>query len=374
MLTDLRARLKGLVHPAHMRLGLRAAVAAVAADALAYFLSLPNGYWAVLTAILVVQSSIGASLSVAVDRVLGTVLGGVIGVICALIAGASLPLTFALLGLGVVVTSTAAARFPSYKLAPVTVAIVLLSDPTHAQPIVSGFHRLFEIAVGGGVGLACALLIFPEQALRYLFPFCATALEASASLMEIGRDVLLGRPVDASRVEGLNDQARVALRAADARVVEARAERAGRLANHPDPAPVVRSCRRLWHSVIILMRSARQPLPEALVARMAPSFDATVAAQTQLMRALAGELRGAPRADLSLATSAAAALEGESARLGTEGALDDLNGATLSALFGAVSACTHVAQNLVDLSTRLAEMRAGDADARPQFGLAPKGR
>lgn len=360
MWSDLRAWLKGLVRPAHVRLGLRAAVAAVAADALAYFLSLPNGYWAVITAILVVQSSIGASLSAAIDRVLGTVLGGVIGVICAMIAGASLPLTFALLGLGIVLTSTIAARFPSYKLAPVTVAIVLLSDPTHAQPIVSGFHRLFEIAVGGVVGLACALLVFPSQALRHLFPACATALEACASLMEIGRDSLLGRPYEPGRTEGLNDTARTALRAADASAAEARAERAGRLASHPDPAPVVRSCRRLWHSVIILLRSARQPLPEGLAQRMAPSIDAAVAALTSLMHGLADQMRGKGRADPAAATSAAAALEAESARLGAEGVLDDLNGGTLSALFGAVSACSHVSQNLVDLSARLAEMRAGD--------------
>lgn len=360
MLSGARARLAGLIRPAHLRLGVRAAVAAVVADLLAVFLHLPNGYWAVITAILVVQSSIGASLSVAADRVLGTVLGGVIGVACALVAGASAPLTFTLLGLGIIVTSTVAARFPSYKLAPVTVAIVLLSDPTHAQPIISGFHRVFEIAVGGVVGLACALLVFPARALRHLFPFCATALEDCAALMETGRDGILGRPWDPARVQGLNDDARVVLRAADKSAEEARAERAGRLASHPDPAPVVRSCRRLWHSVIILLRSTQKPLPTSLAARMAPSLDKAVDAQAALMRALAAEMRGAGRADPAAATSAAAALESESARLSAEGALDAVDGATLSALFGAVSACINVAQNLVDLSARLAEMRAGE--------------
>lgn len=360
MPSDLRARLSGLVRPSHMRLGVRAAVAAVAAYGLAYFLSLPNGYWAVITAILVVQSSLGASLSAAIDRVLGTLLGGAVGVVLALLAGPSLTLTFVFLALGIVLTSTVAARFPSYKLAPVTVAIVLLAEPSHTQALVSGVHRVFEIGVGGVVGLACALLVFPARALRYLFPYCAAALECCASLMTLGRDGLLGRPWEAGQVDGLNDRVRAALRAADQRVSEARAERAGRLASHPDPAPVVRSCRRLWHSVIILLRSARHPLPAPLAERIAPRLDGAVSALTALMRGLADEMRGEGRADPAAATSAAAALESESARLGAEGVLDAASGATLSALFSAVSACTQVSQNLVDLSARLSELRAGE--------------
>ena len=360
MLSDLRARLSGGVRPAHARLGLRAAVAAVAAYAIAYFLDLPNGYWAVLTAILVVQSSIGASLSTAIDRLLGTFAGGIIGVVCAMAAGPSLWLTFLALAIGILIASTLAARLPSYKLAPVTVAIVLLSDPTHAQPLISGLRRVFEIGVGGVVEVICALLVFPARALLYLFPHCAVALEACAELMEMGRDGVLGRPWDHSQLDGLNNKVRATLRAADQRVAEARAERAGRLANHPDPAPVVRSCRRLWHSVIILLRSARQPLPAPLAERMSPKLDAAVSALCALMRALAGEMRGQGNADPSAALVAAAALESEGEHLAADGGLDHASGATLTVLFGAVSACTQVSQNLVDLSARLAELRAND--------------
>lgn len=49
--------------------------------------ALPNGYWAVLTAVLVVQATLGASLSVAIDRALGTLAGGIVGVAGATLAG-----------------------------------------------------------------------------------------------------------------------------------------------------------------------------------------------------------------------------------------------------------------------------------------------
>src|SRR5262245_50489214 len=101
---------------AHLRLAVRATVAALLAYGIAWFLDLPKGYWAVLSAILVVQSSLGASVAVASDRALGTVAGGIIGVILAMLAGPSPDLTVLLLTLGTLVTALLAAARPSFKL------------------------------------------------------------------------------------------------------------------------------------------------------------------------------------------------------------------------------------------------------------------
>lgn len=346
----------------HSRLGLRATVAAICAYGLALAFHLPNGYWAVLSAVLVVQSSLGASLAVATDRALGTVAGGVIGVVCAILAGPSLPLTVLLLAAGVFIGSTLAARSSSFKLAPVTVCIVMLSDPIHADALVSGLHRVMEIVLGGMVALACSLVVLPARALAYLFPYGAAVLEASARLAELGAGGLLGRGLDPATVDTLNAKTRAALRAADARVTEARAERAGRLASHPDPAPIVRTCRRLWHSVIILLRSADTPLPTPLAERIGPALDAAVAALATHMRAVAAEMRGGATAGTAPAMVAAvAALESEAEQLNATGALDAATGPTLTALFAAVSACGQMRENLEDLAARLGEMEKGEA-------------
>lgn len=344
--------------PAHAKLGLKAAVAALVSYALAYGLDLPNGYWAVLTAILVVQSTIGASLSVAIDRALGTVVGGVVGVVAAMAAGPSVPFTFLALGVAVIVTSTLAAKFSSYKLAPVTAVIVLLSDPTHVDPWVSGLHRVFEIGVGGAVGVLCALLILPARAVFFLFPHCATAVKLCADLMALGRDGLMGRGLDPAEMDALNARTRQALRAADARIAEARAERA--LSGHADPTPVVRACRRLWHSVIILLRGTDTTLSEQMATALGADLDAAVSALSAYMREIGKRLDGDKSVDLDAPSQAAraavVALDGAVERLNAAGAFDGASGADLRALFAAISACSHVMENLDELVARLAEM------------------
>lgn len=351
-------RLGEIFSSGHYTLGLKAAVAAVASYGLATGLNLPNGYWAVLTAVLVVQSTIGASLSVAIDRALGTVVGGGVGVAAAMVAGSSTVLTFAMLGLSILVTSTLSARFTSFKLAPVTAVIVLLSDPTHVDPWISGLHRVLEIGIGGVVGVLCALLILPARAVAFLFPHCATAVRLCAELLRLGRDGLLGRGLDAGRIDALNAKARKVLRAADARIAEARAERA--LSGQGDPNPVVRSCRRLWHSVIILLRGTDAALSEKLVTLLGPGLDGAVAGLGGYMEAVARQLDGETGADLSgaaqTARAAVVALDTEVERLNAAGTFDDVSGADLRAVFSAISACGHMMENLDELVARLAEM------------------
>ncbi len=377
---------------AHLRLAARATIAALLAYGIAYALDLPKGYWAVLSAILVVQSSLGASVAVALDRGLGTVAGGIIGVALAMIAGPSQNLTVLLLAVGTLATALLAAYRPSFKLAPVTVVVVMLADPTHAQPLISGLQRVFEIALGGVVGILCALLVFPTRAMFLLFPHAADAIDASAALLEEGGRGLLDGTLDPAQVDRLNAKARATLRAADVRVAEARRERAGRLSSSADATPVVRLCRRLWHSVIILMRVADQPLPATLSDPVRASLQAAVAALATECRDLAESLRtGAPLRPVpvgdplaggpvpggavqgevageplpagtvgSLSLAAVAALEAEMDRAGAAGLLRG-DGASLTRLYTAVSACAQVQENLSELQTQLQAYRADDA-------------
>ncbi|MDQ0503530.1 FUSC family protein [Xanthobacter agilis] len=351
-------RLGAVFAPSHYKLGLKAAVAALASYGVAYGLNLPNGYWAVLTAILVVQSTIGASLSVAIDRGLGTVVGGIVGVIAATLAGPSAILTIVALGVAVIITSTLAAKFSSYKLAPVTAVIVLLSDPTHVDPWISGLHRVFEIGLGGAVGVLCALLILPARAVFFLFPQCASAVKLCAALLGLGRDGLLGRGFDSARMDVLNADARKALRAADARIAEARAEQA--LSGHADPTPVVRACRRLWHSVIILLRGTDTVLSARFAALLGPGLDQAVSGLTAYMDVVARALDGERGADLSgpaeAARAAVVALDGEVERLNAAGAFDAASGAELRVVFAAISACGHMMENLDELVARLKDV------------------
>ena len=58
-----------------MRLAVRVAVAGLAAFVLAEALGLTQSYWAVITAVIVIQQSVGGSLKAALDRLAGTLAG-----------------------------------------------------------------------------------------------------------------------------------------------------------------------------------------------------------------------------------------------------------------------------------------------------------
>ncbi len=357
----LRDRLSKVIALAHLKLALRATIAGIVTYLLAEQFALPNGYWAVLTAVLVVQATLGASLSVAIDRALGTLAGGVVGVAGAMLAGKSPLETLLVLSVALFIAAALAARSTSFKLAPVTVVIVMLAHPGDVAPWLSGLTRVAEIALGGVVGLLCAILILPERALGKLFPYCAKALRLTAQLLDLGRGGLLGQGIDPSIIDRLNGGARLALRAADLRLVEVRAEQAGRLTTQTDPAPVVRGARRLWHSAIILLRNADRPLDEPVAGLVSATLTAATTALSAQMSAIADRLDGQPVADLAgradVASAAVAALEARVEELNTQGAFGAVGAETLTALFSAVSACVHMRENLEELAARLAEVQ-----------------
>lgn len=358
----LRDRLGKVIALAHLKLALRATIAGIVTYLLAEQFSLPNGYWAVLTAVLVVQATLGASLSVAIDRALGTLAGGVVGVAGAMVAGPSQIQTLVVLSLALFIAAAMAARSPSFKLAPVTVIIVMLAHPGDVAPWLAGLTRVAEITLGGAVGLLCAILILPERALGKLFPHCAKALRLTARLLDLGRGGLLGQGIDPSVIDRLNAGARLALRAADLRLVEVRAEQAGRLTTQTDPAPVVRGARRLWHSAIILLRNADRPLDEPVAGLVSAALTAATTTLSAQMSAIADRLDGLPVADLATradaASAAVAALEARVEELNTQGAFGAVGSETLTALFSAVSACVHMRENLEELAARLAEVQS----------------
>src|SRR5262249_17464322 len=62
---------------AKLLLAVRMTVATLAAFGIATYFALPQAYWAVLTALIVTQSSVGGSLKAALDRLIGSLCGAV---------------------------------------------------------------------------------------------------------------------------------------------------------------------------------------------------------------------------------------------------------------------------------------------------------
>jgi uncharacterized membrane protein YccC len=275
-----------------LRLAVRVTSAAILAFAFAKLLGFEHGYWAVITAIIVMQTSVGGSLKAAVDRLLGTMAGALYGAAVALLVphGTTSELATAMVA-AILPLALLAAVKPSFKVAPVTAFIVLVPlSGAAAPPLTYALERILEISIGSVVGLATALLVLPARAHHNLARLAAKAADLNADLIVSLFD---GLTSDAGR-PGLRAQhatIRKALAQADAAVEEAVRERKSYLTDSPDPEPLVRTLYRLRHDLVMVGRATAKPLPAVLAARLEPKLLGVRDAGSTLLRAMAEALR-----------------------------------------------------------------------------------
>jgi uncharacterized membrane protein YccC len=131
---------------------LRTTVAALASLLIARVFKLPEAYWAAVTTMIVMQSTLGGALAVSRWRLAGTALGAAAGALLATYAGQnSLAFGAGLLVLGILCAALRIER-NAYRYAGITLAIVMLVPHT-APPWMIAIHRFIEISIGIAVGL-----------------------------------------------------------------------------------------------------------------------------------------------------------------------------------------------------------------------------
>jgi uncharacterized membrane protein YccC len=262
---------------------LRTAVRVTVAALLAYFgsrlLNTPEGYWAVITAVIVIQASLGATLAARLDRIVGTVAGGLAGVAAAAVyTVTALPLWVLLAGT-VAPLAVAAAMRPSFRIAPVTAVIVLSAGtPGDAWAILAA-HRIGEILLGCVIAILTAHFVLPGRASADLRENVASAL---GLLAELSSAYLRA---DAARVDALSDRIRALLPRLEAGLAEEARERAARLSGGPPLTSVVRALRRVRTDVVIVGRAVEAG---DAAARRLDLLDAAIGA---VLRALAARVR-----------------------------------------------------------------------------------
>ena len=123
-------------------------------------LGLHDGYWAPISAIIVLQSNVGATVSASVDRILGTLIGAILGFAFTLYG--TLPWNFIAAVLCAVIVCGLFNLRQSSRLAGVTVAIVMLVKTGSHWTL--ALDRVTNVFLGILVALSCAALVFPDRA------------------------------------------------------------------------------------------------------------------------------------------------------------------------------------------------------------------
>lgn len=334
-----------------LRLCCRVTVAALATYALAEFLHLPLVLWAVLTAIIVTQLSVGRTLKATIDYFVGTFGGAAYSALVAtLIPHASELGVLAVLAIALAPLALLAAVRPSFTVAPFTAVMVLLVPMfTGVSPLESAYYRVIEVALGGMIAIAVSFLVFPERA-------HGLAIEASARLLELMAGALgvllegFARNLDADSVRQLQDSLGDALARLGTVESEVRRERLTRLSVEPDLAPLLRTLLRLRHDLVMLGRAAVVPLPEPFQARLGPALVRLGEAATDYLRRSSAALIGrrAPPA-LDSVEAALADYAAAMATLRAEGLTRTLSGEAVEHIFTLGFALEQLHRNFRDL-------------------------
>lgn len=334
------------------RQAFQTAVAACLAYVVSELLEMPQGFWAVLTAILVTQANVGASLGVAVDRLLGSLLGVVVGGAVALAIAEAPSFKYAALALTVAVLAYFSARRPPLRIACVTAAIVILGDPRFGPPISSAGHRMIEVLIGTVVSVLTTLMLFPSRAGPSFADQVGRTLPLLFGLLGDLIAAALGGKYDEVAVRATAEKIRAAFTASEELAREARLEVAGYLAEHADPEAVIRTLRRLWHTEIMLLRAVAAPLPAAAVEALRPDLERVHRAVAALPERYAEASSSGVPPDLTETEQAILALEQSLAQWRERGGLRALPMEDVIRLMAFDFALGQLRGNLRDLAGR----------------------
>lgn len=123
-------------------------------------IGLQEGYWALVTAVVVTQPALGSTLSAGRDRVVGTLIGALVGL--GVLASAELGISpFAMFWIALIPLSILTVVKPNLRLCCITLVIVVLV-PSTGTPFVRPLERVLEILIGTLASIVVAAA-FPRE-------------------------------------------------------------------------------------------------------------------------------------------------------------------------------------------------------------------
>jgi len=342
-------------HAADLRFAIKVATASVAAFVIATLLQLPQGYWSVISALIVVQASLGGTVAAAQERAVGTVVGSLVGGAAAFLHPHSLLGTSVTLTVTVAALAFAAAGRPMLRIAPITAAILLVATANQANTFETALERIIEVLIGCAIGVVTTLLVFPARVDRDLARE-ARAIAGDLAALLRGAPARRRDPDAAHALLGAQDAIRRKLAALEKTVADARRAPGARAAAEARAA-LARTLWRVRNDAVAVERALAAS--DAARGLLGPAADAMILAAADMLAEIAAgrsveEARSqmqARRADLDDAVSHL-----------RDGAEEVDVGAAVPTM-GLVFALRNLAGNLGDLADRLGEARAAAVDA-----------
>ena len=140
---------------------IRTAAAATVSVCVARLIGMPEAYWAAIATLVVMQSTLGATLTTSVERVVATAMGASLGAVESTYFGSNLfVFALAIFVLGIL-SFVLRLEKTGYRYASVTLTIIVLI-PRIGAPWSIAAHRFIEVSIGIVVALV-VVAIWEEQ-------------------------------------------------------------------------------------------------------------------------------------------------------------------------------------------------------------------
>jgi len=345
-------------YSAQFRLAFRIALAGVLAYILCRLAGLRQTYPAVLSAVIVMQGSVGASLKAVLDRFLGS-LGGAFwaALVMFAIRPLNLPIGWVLIIVLVPVALLAGFK-PAYRAAPTTAVILLLVPGNIEGPMASAIQRMFGVGFGSVAAFVVALLVFPAGTRGNFAEAAGRAVSTMAELAAILFNAIRAE-AEPKTVQALHDSVRKAIHQAEAAAEEVARERTTLLSTLPDTLPMCRTLRRIRNDLAMIGRVTSERLPEWIQEGLKAPGDAAGDAVSHFLTECSNAISlRRPAPSLETCRKELAQLETAITNLRWIERARQLSDADVGRLFGFVFSLEQLDRNLTDLVDRINELAA----------------
>lgn len=200
----------------------KTALAAALCWEIALRFGLHDGYWGAISAIIVLQSNFGATITASRDRIIGTLIGAAFGFAFSLYG--TLPWNYIAAVLLAVILCGLLGLRNSSRLAGVTITIIMLVQKSGSTRLLA-LHRVGEVLLGIVVAILVSTLVFPDRARLRLRDGLAQEFLVLGTFFEAILQGFGGEP--AQNLSGLHQDALAALRSNNALLDAARSEPSG---------------------------------------------------------------------------------------------------------------------------------------------------
>ncbi len=295
------------LNPVQLRHAVRTAAAAVVTYALTELFALEEGYWAVISTIIVMHSTLGRAVAAGWARILGTAVGAALGAVSVLAFGDTH------LSLGVAVFATMlvcaylTALHEAFRIAGLTAAIVIFVGAESADIIRTALERFIEIALGVTVAMGFSMTLWPSRASHGLLRGLAADLHMTRRLFGRLLDDCMTGSYDATAVATLKQALHEQQVANQTLLAESRKEPARPSARRQAMASLVEWEERLFEDLLAMDHAARELATESLHRQVERPLRNLGAAVEHALAALAARLEAlhaSPGARVSAASTA----------------------------------------------------------------------